>query len=396
MFESYDQDELLGYIEDALPAEQAGALRKRLEADGPVGELIEAMRGDRARLVAEPEPHLPVDFAAQLESLLVRPMLMEMPTEAGQYRPGRERRMHRRQRRMRAARRLSVAAGVGLVAVGVVWGAYVNFAVPGGQQRAGLDSGERGVEDEIGGEVEEWGVGDGGPRAIHHYPQLPGGDFVVDVGVVAEGEQVAVGGEAVAAAFLLVIRGDDADGAERLLTEVVSQVSGPSALVQNFSFEEARKLEEARLLDEPGQRGADERMASRDRSVGGGEGLAEPGELAQEQRIWRGSGASVEGSQQLHGERELAATYEQQLAFAARGATHTVTIRLRELQGLLAGLARERGQVTWLQLLPGEDGEVGVAASFVDREAVNRAIEGLRARGEDVLVHLPVRVVGEE
>lgn len=401
MLDCYDEHELLAYIEDELAPDAAATLRLRLQSDPPVAELVEEMRRDRARLIGDPEPELPFDFAAHIEPLLVRPMLMDTfvddATAPAAYRPGRERRRHRRERRLRSARRFAMAAAVALVATGGVWVAYTALS-PGrasdgdafasfGQPEAARSEPFTSKRPQADGEV--------GRATVHHY--VPSGSSDLGItGLADAGHRIAGPGEAVTLEIMLVIQCDDPTATERLLTHLAGGFGNQTALVQNFSYEEAKRLEQAWLLAQASpQRGsysvAGARPPARRGIAGGpGERFDELAERAREQRHRGGGVDAGELSRQLHGPRETAATIAQQLTFSSRGATHTISLPAEDLQVFLAQLASDHGLTTWLQLLSSDDDDIDVTRSFRDRASVQQQIQALRTGHGDVLVHLPI------
>ena len=90
MFESFDESDLLAYVEDELPPEKTDTLRMLLAAHPRALAVIEAMRHDRAILGTDPEPAVPDDLLAELEPMMARPMLMADPQDwRRRYRPRR-------------------------------------------------------------------------------------------------------------------------------------------------------------------------------------------------------------------------------------------------------------------------------------------------------------------
>ena len=400
MLEGYDQDDLLDYIEDRLDVDRARSLRAQIEADPDVAELIEAMRSDRAMLMSDPEPRLPVDFAAELEPMLVRPMLIdafEASAPAGDSRPGRERRRQRRARRLQNARRLALAAAIGLVTVGGIWAAVVSFELPVGPQEARVDEASEQpapVPPHYQASLDAWGDE---AATVHHYLPLTG---------VADGQSAHADANtsndssaeagAVVADLLLVVRCEDAAAAEQMMAKAAETLDDRVALVQNFSYEEAKRLEQAWLAAGNTQERRRHAVASAGEEAvasGTNEAVRQLAERAQRQHR---AETEFETSRQLLGEAEMAADFAEQLALSQHGATHTVSLPANQVQQFLATLAKADGYITSLKQLGDQaDAIADAGAAFRDRAAVQQRLRQLMALGDDTIVHLAVRVVAE-
>lgn len=394
MLECYDQDELLAYIEDTLAPVDAARLKARLAKDPAASELIEAMRRDRMLLVADPEPQLPVDFAAQLESLLVRPMLMEpsldLQLASSTTRPGRERRRQRRHRRLRAARRLAMAATIAVVAIGGAWAVFQSLSLdslmPTVATAPEQIETEIAIQPHVQAALDAWG--DDSSIVHHHYPlQIPGPHTRPEDRLAHSRPSDHDADSIRTANFILVLRAADTAKAEQTLVQIVGELEMPAALVQNFSFEEARSLEQDWLMVQRNERRRNDATAGASATTSP-ERLAQLAERATDQH--RRSRPNLELSMQLVGSSELAASFSQQLEFSSRDATHTLTLPLHQLQDLLALLAKTEGLATLLRPFPEPSDEE--SSGFHDRAMVQEALREL-VNGEDSLVHLPIRLV---
>ncbi|TVQ50849.1 MAG: hypothetical protein EA377_13770 [Phycisphaerales bacterium] len=149
MFDRYDESELLDLIEDRLSEEEAASLWQRLEDDPEALAMIKAMREDREHLRSEPEPEMPADLVNNLESRLARPMLMdalrgeESPAATSPKsaraggRPSTNRAAHRRRDWTRPLVRTAIAAGFLLVLSGGVMIGWLLRTGPAGEMFAG-------------------------------------------------------------------------------------------------------------------------------------------------------------------------------------------------------------------------------------------------------------------
>lgn len=393
MLDYYDESDLLAYIDDTLDPERVVALRARLEADEAVMELVEAMRRDRALLASEPPPPLPEDFATRLEQQLVRPMLMESfneqtPTPA-LSRPGQERRRHRRERHLRLARRFAVAAAIVLVAGGGVWFAINQIELPGttSQIAAAPTQDSRSFDDADARHVFEPAEWDTEDASIHHL--MPPAVLSTDMLTEATETSLREGHRAdhVTAKVVLHVQSSDLEQGEQTLKRVLEHLSTPAAFVQNFSYDEARRLERAWLMERRSTSQVPEpsKMAGR-------EEMRQFIHRVREQYHANSPQAPAEDSisRQLFGEREFAAPFGKQLEFSSHGATHTVTIPVGQLRDLLAALALADQQQTTLRQLAEYDTQL--SSGFADRAAVKRLLDELYEAGDEAMVHLPVLI----
>lgn len=83
MTDTYDEQLLLGYVEDELGPEDRARVERMVETDARLGRLLEDMRCDRDRLRRLPEPPTPTWLMDEAIDRLERTMLLEpTPTEA--------------------------------------------------------------------------------------------------------------------------------------------------------------------------------------------------------------------------------------------------------------------------------------------------------------------------
>jgi hypothetical protein len=397
MFDQYDEAELLELIEDKLDPLAAQRLRDRLAADPRVLALIERMREDRALLRSAVDPALPGDLLAELEPILARPMLMpETPAP-----------------RRRRPRVMAVAAAVALTALAGVWATVIALfwpVGPGANQGAARDTALPAMAaSEAGPPVGSSAPGEAGeawPPAgtvVHHRAPLNAvsGELRRGSGpaeIVAgnrSGEPLLL-----AADFMLVVSADDAALVEQTFRRVLSDFGTDAALVRNFSYEEAAKLEEALRLAEGRRSAAD--TADAGPVVAGAEG-GPAGEAPRARngrrrppfpRASQRPEARLSASQLLLGSEALAPSFERQLDFSEQGAAYTVSVPAARLTQVLARLELEEGCKTALRIRAGDVAEDPTDELRWLRQypLVREAAAALEIEGRGAVILLPVAV----
>jgi hypothetical protein len=175
----------------------------------------------------------------------------------------------------------------------------------------------------------------------------------------------------VSAEFAVIVPAADRASGECVLQEALQALAaealGPSqlpvALVRNFTEAEARVLI-ARYYDPmPGDPSAPDRYAgvddARDRRPSWDDRTRQRRWVDRMLRELRARHEAEDEealfSTQLLGRDELAASYERQLSFSGRGATHTITIPAASLAEMLTRLYQADGASTTVRLLPPEE-----------------------------------------
>jgi len=376
LLDRFDQNELLALIEGELDEKRAGELRHELGSVPEAWTQIEAMIADRRAMRNMPEPALPRDLLAELETHLARPMLMGQPPRNRSARPGYYRRAHRRRR---WGVRLALAAGLALVAGGGLW-----FMVANWQAITDNTPGDLFVSDNVSTESSGNAQGTDAPdrdasaRSLpvdtpihHHLPSMrnamrdqtrAGASNNRDRGPVEAGPA----GSPEPLAFALVITAspskfDSIADLELMLARTLAQRDRPAALVRNFSFDEARHI--ARQYRASDQRGTSDRKpawASADPKRKRSQqmkALASDVQRGYQHISGRGNNTDDERelSGTLFGSDARAATLELQLDFSSRGATHTITVPRDELVAWLERLNQSMstaGAQTMVRMLP--------------------------------------------
>jgi hypothetical protein len=394
----FDEAELLALIEDELDPKDAERFRRRLASEPQALALIERMRQDRALLRSIPEPEVPGGLLAELEPILARPMLMpDLPAR------------RRRRRPLLSA----VAAAVVLLSLGGVWAVLISNI--GSVAPSPVE-----VADAAGGPVQEPAPG---PKPIDPSPALakmpdgpwpPSGSVVHHhaplVGVpgrtILAGERGAGASPArlgepalVAADFMLVMKAHDESEARQTLQRVVSDLGTETALVRNFTYEEADEIETLRRLAE-GAKPADTvdpddmvaeaggGTASRRQPQRGNAGRSRPRARPQdlpETRLTR--------SELLVGSSDLAPSFERQLDFSERGATYTLSVPAARLMQVLARLQLDEEHQTTLRVGTGSGDDTTDELRWLrDWPLARQAASTLDTHGRDAIILLPVVV----
>lgn len=439
MFDRFDHDELLAYIEGELEAADAARLEHELANSPRAAMQVERMRRDRELLRTQRDPNMPRSLLPRIESRLARPMLMETLREAqeaedsGQIaamaaaKPGAMRRQHRRavfrQRLMKlslaAVLMLTVGAGIWALIAAMNLSDHANEWITSWRSSATepTRTGEDAAATVRGSDVKGEDVGDAfawPPGAIvHHAP--PGRLWADSDGVPLHGRDGIVGmhavGDAPSIDLMLVIRADDTSAFESYLTELITALDAPAALVQNLSEAEAARLAEAWALAQGSQTDhSRQRQPSASGTNGattrpGGDRVSRPADDALERlrriREMRSNRAfdDVEQSRQLAGSPESAATFAQQLESSRRGATHTVTVTAGKLHDLLSALDSAADAEAMLIPLPDQEWSDDLDAPRTAGEAwlthrweMQRLLAQLERVSDDALIHLPLRV----
>lgn len=377
-----DETKLLGLIEGELDSASAVALRGQLADDPQTLARLARLETDRHELRSLPEPELPQGIRAQLESILARPMLMEAE------RPGAYRRQQRRLARQKRLKRLAAAASITLAIAAGVWMAAM-FAVP--QLTSAISRSlfaQRNDASESGPPVARSSASKSAADrpsppstitavelaaitksddVVHHYlPQaVPTGKFIVDQPGVprkaeAMSDTITVTRSTIAATFAIVMQSRDLIAMEQVMVSVVRETGRSTGLVRNFSYAEARRIEEEWRIADAGNRGNSAPMiadAGRKPATTGAPSMAMLADRVRE-RLGSQRESSVvpdtRASGVIIGHAQNGPSLEQQLDFSSQGATHTVVVSAGDLASLLGRLGQSSGQMTWLRMLPGE------------------------------------------
>lgn len=402
------EDQLLAYVEDALDAHQCERVETALAATPELLARMQAMREDRQRLAALPDPVLDIDLVDAAESQIVRPMLMEPP--------GAVRRRHRAAGRVRATR-IAAAAMLALTAAGIGWAGYQGYAwwqhTGSTTQRvanAGQDANQDNVRrDDTAADATSPGAqvtAVPGDVVVHHPgrlvnpPQLAEGPTEGASRNAADSTSPAPTTDGpIRANLALAMNATSPTVARDAMAELASDLAGspgaPVSLTENFSYAEAERLGMAMLADAARERAAEHSLPA----------LA--GSPFQRDAHGRDTLEAIEadestgGSRHLIGVKDLSPDLEQQLVYSEFGATLTLTIRVDAIESLLVALSRRDDVRAALQVLIDDDDATddtaGDGSTDADRwRAASRAAARIRRTladlPPDALVHLPIIV----
>ncbi len=381
MFERIDESELLGWIEDELPADRAAAVRAALAASPEALAHAERLRRDRVLMQSIGEAPLPVDLVAELEPLLAKPMLLE--TGAAFASPGTYRARHRRAGIRRASRML-LAAGFTLA----LTAGLIGFILRSGLLTMSADDASDGT---IARNDETSPPGTGGDLAppalegrlasgdVHHWDALPditlaarGGFTPPAPGAVNSDPTLtlASGARAIESRFALVI----ANSRERQqvidrMKEMVAEV-GDAAFVRNFTYDEAARawndlVASARLADRERWRTA---MSRR-----GAEGQFDVGLKRDIRHVAQHVTTTL--GEHLAGRPDLAAPPDEQLRLVDAGASMALTLPATDLIDFLVEIDRAFGRVVTLQPVVGMADSGGSSSGAAPTPPGNTAVD---------------------
>lgn len=426
MLERYDQSELLSLIEgdlDVSDPRAAAALRARLVKDPQVASMVESMMRDRASLRSFEEPALPQDFLSEIETMLSRPMLYEPVADVVMAKPGEFRRRQQRQSRKLRLGRLAAAAALLLASTGGGWALIRAYngdwaksdsdlqastnsftSVANGEGLAVGPRGSRSTNRPAPGTIAEVSRDDLGPGAVHH--NRPPRHIRSDAApAMANARATAANATdasdtipattepmTLAADFAVVMQSPSPTIAESAVSGVIADLGERAALVRNFSYVEAQRLNEEYRMAHGGssmRRGGDAppvvAMApgmndTRETMITRSELSALARNVREQLRTHGGAGdaafkSSADtdfGGRQgiIAGTERLAPSLEQQLDFSSRGASYTLAVPASEIVSLLEHLALNDptgNYVMMLRMLPAttphverqEDGTAG-------------------------------------
>ena len=198
---------------------------------------------------------------------------------------------------------------------------------------------------------------------MHHYlPQpVPMDKFLADIAVPRRNrsettETQTAPAEQIVAEFAMVIQSNDPAASEKSLAGMVTDLGRYSALVRNFSYAEARRLETEWRIAEANRRNnpdAAPAVAQADKTPAKPASNHPMSGLAHRvrQAVPADARKSPDLSGQVAGAAEVAPSLEEQLDFSSRGATHTVSVPAKQLDSMLERLGQISNQSSSLRML---------------------------------------------
>ncbi len=406
-FESFDEAKLLEFIEDQLEPAEARRLFERLSDDPESLARIEQLRADRQALRGLDPVRLPRSFLEELEPILARPMLIE-------HQPGSYRRLrHRGQRQRRFIATALAAAVVVIATAGLLvllqgWrgrGPAPTQSPVAQVDRPGVDHpvdrGRPGVARSTHSDSPpaELAAASGPPDDEAPSLETP------SAAVVSGHPRAPWSGPPVVLPFALVVSGEE-QSIEGAIGAAVGSLPRSGSLVRNFSYEQARLIEQQWLLAhgkaaEQRTRGAQAGLEQTGR--GGGPNVAGSAltEMARRVRDQIGAPPFAAGARidptighRLAGSGDVLPSFEQQLQLSRQGARYTIGLSLDAIDELLVQMDRSPDLVSALRLLRDEDRESPSADGLflADLPRIREQVRALREQHADVPVMLPVVV----
>lgn len=422
----FDEDELLAFIEGELEPDEAARLEHALANSPRAAMLVERMRRDRELLRSTPEPHMPRNFLAGIESRLARPMLMEALSHADRSEssepfvssspppPGAMRRQHRQAMLRKRLTKIAMAASIALTIGAAMW---VSVLMTGLHVRAGewiaamlpdRPAAETERDDASGGS--HMTSADRDSRTKHHNSaaQRDGGETIAADNQYPA-ERAVIGLPSIDPSnigLLLVVHAEDSAATEFSLAELIAAFDERPALVRNMTDEHALRLASTWMRSQggradriapPSPSAASGTGSSRHRSGRPNDRTTDPFERLRD-RLSDDVLEEFEQSGRLTGDADSSAGYDLQLALSRRGATHTISITASKLHELLAKVHQMPDVQTMLTLLPdratAEDEDFLAAPQtwLTQRRDVQQLLSMVDRLPPDVTIHFPLRI----
>ncbi len=434
MAQHFDEFELLALIEGELSDADAAGLRGRLATDPRLLASVDELITHRQATRSLQTPALPCDFVAELEPMLVRSMLVETSpgTSNGQYVPGQARRAKRSALTHPGVIRYATAAGLVIAATAGLWAAGAGLGLLGGSANSGgehiADSGsvnpaipdENTLASRAGANETSallWADDDDASSQIHH--ELTLDTLLASAGSSSSSSSgttppklAALTPTRIAADFALLLENDQTDRAEMAMIASLQPRETSTALVRNFSFEDATALEtqwHATRRNEPRlRRPATASLGSPEATRVAEKFFRELASRATSQlRTLRASSSDANATQKdgvLAGSQDLAADTTQQLRYSSAGATHTMSVPVRDLGSVLMNLTDadidSQAMLTMFQPMNILDDPIETkrASDLNSAERIRRmlevraALDALLASDPNAIVLLPIVV----
>lgn len=406
MLDQIEESDLLSLIEGELSAEKADAIWDKLRSEPHVYQVIKSMCEDRNLLKSLDEPALPLGILEALEPQLARPMLMA-PTNSELRYQGRK-----KNRNYMAP----IAAGIGLVLITGVWVTFSGIftstnkpidnvaSIAGGESTAISDSTWQTPRETANAKL-PLVIPPG--STIHHY-----GPIEIATNTSSKDSTIATvstgngSTQLVAAGFALVLTSDNEVDTESVLQAALQDMSTESALVRNFSYAEARRLADDWAVASSNQRNStapdfrafslDDASDSQIRSKIAREfhNLANRAKYQIKSKK-REPIDPKSISKQLLGPKQLAPSFEQQLAYSMHGATYTIAIPASRLNEILSKLQLDPTRSATLKMLTQDENRESEAPrinlpTLADYTLARKEADRLISFGKDTIILLPI------
>lgn len=432
-----DEQQLIDLIEGELTGAEAEKLRAEIiRKDPALAARVAAMQRDRQMLRNLPPVDPPMDFLAELEPMIARPMLMEEINNVSAAdvdgpvvitKPGAARRAVHREHRRAQLIPAAIAAGVVIVLAGGLWftltqvglfdkgpGLAVNgddanserLAVNNGNSidnnsPAVVSTGEATEELLASGElhhklppVGEWSTGAAHRVAIAGNDTKPAND---------QPALFLVNPQFVLADFQLEVHANKED-APNVLARAIEPLPGRAAVVRNLTSENLKRIEAVWFASRAEARDANEPLRANVNNTNMPAGNPRVNSSANKTPalnadMLRESADKLIESGLVAGEPKLMPGYDTQIELSESGSVYTIVLPVSELQVMLERLASVRGVQSAMLVMRGdaEDESANVDSTnrwVKDLSRVKQSWEALAAEHPDAVVVLPIVVGG--
>lgn len=408
---SPDEQQLLELIESA--DHEASLRLKMLHEQNPaLAARIEAMQRDRAALRSLPVIDPPLDFLAELEPQIARPMLMDEMPAAVTLQPGEARRAAHRRRLRAQLTHAAIAAGVMLVLfAGLWWGIAASglfdraeIAVANVDHETDLRAARPNEADQVGGALNgpAPAVADDQQRVgeLHHRPPTAAAIAELVQQRVTDAETSTTTDTAhpaqptfVVAEFALVLGQRRVDEVRRALTTSIDPIADHSAVVKNLTVVELRQIEAAWLARRAGSGQPTEPLrAGADGSQQSGVSMM-PGHVSQiiDPRALRESAQQLIDAGLVAGTAELMPGYDTQIGLSGSGVEYSIVAPAQQLGAVLERLTASGTAEQALVMRAGEgDIRLNVFNWAAQLPNVRQSHDELLRNNPDALIVLPV------
>ena len=217
-------------------------------------------------------------------------------------------------------------------------------------------------------------------------------------------------GPPLVAEFAVAVESADAARIERSMALVINGMGGSSALVRNFNYAEAQRLEQEWRLAQ-GEHRDDQPSPPAVAQVDGkasahGHPMSNLAQRVREHWTRKPSAKTPEASGPIAGVTGSAPSLEQQLEFSSRGASHSVAVPVSQLDDFLEQLDRAANHAATLRLLPAAnanapligpvppaDNHDALTAWVQDGSKVRAMVDRLKREHPNATLLIPVMVI---
>lgn len=429
-----DEQQLIELIEGELAGADAEKLRAQLiSQDAALAAKVAAMQHDRQALRSLPPVDPPIDFLAELEPMIARPMLMDdVPGAASApiivTKPGTARRAAHRQQRRAQLLPAAIAAGIVIVLSGGLWYTLTQIGVFNSEHSIATNTnGDASSESRLTANSSTAGNSSNTVAAsqieitnmlasgeLHH--KLPPLDDMQSVAALptrvalaevdADLPEFSLNNppQFVLADFELVIRTGRDDDPQNVLARAIEPLAGRAAVVRNLTTANLKIIESAWLASraESGNASEPARASMNNTKPQTGGDPIKSGRRALpalNADMLRDSADKLIESGLVAGEPALMPLYSTQIELSEAGSVYTIVLPARDLQVMLERLAAVRGVDSAMLTMRADPNAAAKtsaanAARWVsDLSRVQQSWEKLASEQPDAVVVLPI-VIG--